>query len=621
VKVRQRGRGRIAVALGVLLAVVLTWGVVSAVAASVSPSPSGSPSSAPGKLVLRVGWTSDPDNLNPFIGYESSSFEVWGLNYDLLVGFRSKDMGNPSGDAATGLATEWTHTPDGKTWTFTLRSGVMWQDGVPLTAKDVAWTFNFIINPDNNAGNFSSYTTFIDSVVALDDTHVQFNCSKPKANMLGLWIPILPEHVWGKLSAKAITLSFQNPAPIIGSGPFQTVERVPGKYIRMVKNPNYWRGAPKIDEVIFENYSNPDSMAADLKTNTIQAAWNIPLIQFDSLNKPPTTAIKAEVVGFDELAFNCYDNKDSLGNPVLRDPAFRQALNYAVDKQKIATVAYQGFAIPGETIITHDYYAKAPVNWEWTPPTPYTFDLTKAGDALTAAGYPLKNGVRVDKQGKPIKLRLWARSRSLTGQSAGSFIAGWFKSLGLNIQYSVMDDGAIGDKILNTNKAGKLAPDYDMFLWGWGGDVDPNFILSIFLTSQIGSWSDCGWSNAEYDKLFEQQQTTIDPQARKQIIDRMQQIVYEQSPYIITAYPLDVDAFNSQQWAGWVRSPEGKGGVIYNTLPDTYLFVHLKSSEPVAAKSSSATVWIVVIVVVAAVVIAAVVWLLVRRRERSVEET
>jgi len=594
----RRGRRRLALAAVVtLLAVGLLWGLGSALAASPSASPGG-------KTILRMGWTVDPDSLNPFIGFLSSSYEVWSLNYDILVGMRSTDLSRPQGlGQATGLAYKWSHTPDGLVWTFKVRDGVKWQDGVAFTAADVAFTYNYIIK--GNMGNFTSYTQFIDRVTAPDPTTVKIYCSKPKANMLALWIPILPEHIWSKISYKAAAASFQNPPPIIGTGPFQVVERKRDEYVRLVANKDYWRGAPKVDEVILQNYQNTDTMAQDLKNGNLQAAVNIPQAQFNALGQPPLTSIKGANLAFDELAFNCYTGP-SLGNPVLTDPKFRQALNWAVDTDKISQLAYYGFSAPGTSVISAGYY-ESPPDWHWEPPADlkYGFDLQKAGDMLTTAGYRLVGGKRVDKQGKPITLRLWARTQQEQSQSSGRLIAGWFKQLGIGIEYSVLDENTITDRVLNTAK-GKLTPDYDMFLWGWVGENDPNFILSVFLTSQIGSWSDSGWSDPVYDKLYAQQQTTLDVNKRLQLVYQMQQMLYEQSPYIVLVYPKDIESYNTGSWAGWVRSPEGRGGVFYTNATDSYLYVHPTgstaggggSNTPAIAAGVIAGVLVVIIVVI-----------------------
>ena len=605
---RSRGRLLAGVIAG-LLAIGLLWGITSAMAASDSPSP------AAGKTILRLGWTTEPDNLNPFIGYESSSYEIWAINYELLVGFRASDYANVPG---VGLATDWQTSDDGKVWTFTITDKSKWQDGPPLTAKDVAFTFNYII--DNELGMFTDYVKFIEKVEAPDATHVVFTCSKPKANMLGLWIPILPEHIWSKVSPKDVEKSFTNPPPIIGSGPFQTVEWKKGDFARLVANKDYWRGAPKVDEVIFQMYQNQDTMAQDLKTGAIQSAWNVPSAQFDALNsQPDLEAIRGVTIGFDQLGFNCADKKvypKSTGHPVLQDPAFRSALQWAVDKDKIVSIGYSDNAAPADTIITRDFYS-AEADYHLTPSTPYTFDLDKARQALDAAGYPDANGDGIrEYKGKPIKLRLYARTESPESQNCGKLITGWFKDIGLDIDYQVITNGALGDRQYNYD--GKdYAPDFDMFIWGWGGDVDPNFILSVLTTNSIESWSDCVWSNAEYDKLFLQQQTTIDVQQRIAIVKRMQQIVYDESPYIPLVYPLNLEAASKGTWSGWVRAGEDKGLWWYNTQPDTYVAVRPQTAA--AETSGGSNTGAIIGAVIAVVVIVIIVILLLRRRAGRAE--
>ena len=114
-----------------------------------------------------------------------------------------------------------------------------------------------------------------------------------------------------------------------------------------------------------------------------------------------------------------------------------------------------------------------------------------------------------------------------------------------------------------------------MFIWYWSPDPDPNFMLSVLSTSQVGGWSDTYYSNPEYDGLFAQQTTTVDPQARQQIIWQMQQILYRESPYIILCYPQQLEAYDVGKWAGWVQAPANGGGVVLNQFNiDSYLFVH-----------------------------------------------
>ena len=613
-KVRGLSRRRLIVAaVATLLVAGLIWGLAGALGSSDSPSP------AAGKVVLKLGMTNIPDNLNPFVGQMSSCYEIWSLNYDLMCGFDAGTYEHSQGKSATGLADSWQYSDGGKTWTFHIRSGVKWQDDVPLTAKDVAFTYNYVIK--NDLSNYTLYTNFIKyPVEAPNDNTVVFHCTKPKANMTNMWVYIVPEHIWKDVPGKAAGNSYAVNPPIVGSGPFQLTAYKKSSYAIMTANPNYWGGKPKIDEVDFVYYQNADTMTQEMKAGTLQGAWGVLEAQYRALQNDATYKPLAYIdPELDELGINCYQGT-SKGNPVLKDWHFRQALQWAVDHDKLVQIAYGGLAQPATSVLVSNFWTDP--DWHWQPPADdkYTFDLQKAGDALTAAGYPLKNGVRLNKQGDPIVLRLWSRADSQASQSAGKLIAGWFDKLGLKIKLSVMDDGAIMDGQYNM-VGDKFVPDYDMFLWGWGGDPDPNFILSIFTSSQINSWSDSAFSDPEYDKLFLEQQTTIDPQKRKEIVWRMEQLLYQKTPYIPTAYPKSVEAFNYGQWTGWQSTPTNGGGVFFTSpVVASYMTVHPGTGEEASSGSNKA---VIVGVVVAIVVVLVVVGIIVamRGRRRPAEET
>jgi peptide/nickel transport system substrate-binding protein len=605
----SRKRTRWAVALLAAAALLITFAVAAGTALAASDA---SPSAS---SVIRFGWTNDTDSINPFTGYESSATELDHLNYDLLVGFDAKTL-----KPAPELAESWTQSADGLEWTFKLRKGVLWSDGEPFTADDVVWTYNFVMSDSSNY--YAGYVTYFDKVEKVDDLTVKITTSKIKANMLNLWIPIVPEHIWSKIPKKAINSTYPNDPPVVGTGPFQVVEWKKGDFVRLVRNDNYWRAKPKVKQIIFQTYQNADTMVQDLKSGSLAAIWNLPEAQFAALKKVKGIKPIAYVTkGFDELGFNCCTDSTSEGNPVLRDWKFRQALNWAVDREQIVKIAYGGYGKVGDTILQTDYWKDPDYHWNVPADQKYTFDLGKAKQALDAAGYKDTDGDGIrDHKGQPITLRLWARSESPTSQATGKLLTGWFEQIGLDIKYEVMDDGIMSDKMYATTKAGKPAPDYDMFIWSWGGDPDPDFILSVLLTSQIMSWSDTFYSNPEYDQLYLDQQVATSVEQRKQIIDEMQQILYEQSPYIIMSYAIDMEAYNIEKWAGWVQSPSPGGAVFYSADNiDSYIFVH-----PVAAKATDSgglsTGAIVGIIVGVVVVLGIIVLLVVRRRGRGGRE-
>ena len=364
-----------------------------------------------------------------------------------------------------------------------------WQDGEPFTADDVAFTYNYIV--DNQMGAYSSLTTFIKKAVVIDPLTVEIRCTEPKANMITTWIPILPKHIWSKVGPKAAGASYQNRPPIIGTGPFQAVEVKKGDYVRMVANPTFWGQKPTIDEILFVTYQNPDTMTQDLLSGNLDAAWGIPSAQFPKLEKTEGfTPISYNLLTWDYLALNCYEGT-SRGNPVLKDVTFRQALNWGIDRQKIVDLAWAGRAKPGTTIMTPDSWVDPDYHWQPPADAMYTYDPAKAKQLLDAAGYRDTDGdgIREDKNGKPIKLRLWARAESPESQKTGSLLTGWFRDLGLKIEYQVMDDGIYYDSIWGY-QGDTYSPDFDMYLWDCDGYADPGDTLASFTTAQIENWNE-----------------------------------------------------------------------------------------------------------------------------------
>jgi len=596
-----------AAAVALLLVLVSAWSPGPA-RGSASPSPSGT-------VTLRLGWNEGPLNLNPFIGY-SASYEIWLLNYDVLVGIGSDGL--PSQE--TGLAQSWETSADGKTWTFHLRSGVTWQDGEPLTARDVAFTFNYIIK--NQMSN-AVYLQGVDKAVAVDDTTLRVMCSRPKANMLltQVYIYVLPEHIWSKIDPEAAANTYRNPPPIVGSGPFQMVEFKKDDYVKMVKNPSYWGPSPAVDEIIFQYYTNVDTMVQDLKSGAVDGAQVIPPAQFKTLESDAAIqAIAYPLYNWEYIDVNCYDSPDSLGNPVLRDVDFRRAMAWAIDRQKCADLGWAGNADPGYGIYPKEGWpASFDPYYQPTAEDTIGFDLEKAKQLMDEAGYRDADGDGIrEYDGKPIKLRLWTRDISPESQIQGKLIAGWLRQIGLQIELTVVDEGALGDSIWNY-KGDTYAPDYDLALWDFMGYIDPGDSAACFTTDQIENYNEMNWSNAEYDKLCAQQYQEMDSQKRIEILKQMQQIMYSEQPMIVLDYPSVLQAVNTARWDGWAPYVSGS---VWDNMISRQSYITVKPKVAAAATdqgSSPATVWIV-LAAAAALVIGGVVWIVRRRRARALEE-
>lgn len=600
------------------LAVSLIAGLATAAA---EESPSAVPSDA-GKVTYRVGWPDEPDSLNPYIGYTAEAFEIWYLNYDSLVGFDAATLSPMKGEESTGLATDWTVSDDGLVWTFTLREDAVFSDGEPLTAEDVAFSYNYVI--ENNLENWTAYTKLIEKATVIDDYTVEFTCSKPKPDMIRHYVPIVPEHVWSEISPEDAAKGFQNLPTIVGSGPFICTEWKKNSYLKMEANPN-WRGpAPKIDEIFFIYFTNTDTMVQDLKSGNIDGAAGLGANQLAQLrNAPGITAEAIAVDGFNELGFNCYDSEDSKGHPACRDPRFRQALAWAVDLQKGVDLVWLGYSPPGTTIIPPNYY-KDP-DWHWEPPDDvrYTYDPERAKQLLDDAGYLDSDGDGIrEYQGKPIELSLIARTESNESQQYAKLFAGWFKDVGIKIKIEIMDEGALMDRQYNY-EGDTFAPNYDMFLWGWYLDYDPGSMLSYFTKDQIENWSDCNWWDPEYEELYVLQGQELDTAKRLEYVHRMQQILYEQCPYIVTDYGPDFEAWNTDKWDGYIHIPEPNGNVLLPPFGNGCGYMNFVSIGPKTAEieeeGSNTALWIAI--AAAAVIVIVIVALVLRsRKPQAMEE-
>jgi peptide/nickel transport system substrate-binding protein len=444
---------------------------------------------------------------------------------------------------------------------------------------------------------------------------VRIVCSRPKADLESMWVPILPQHIWEHVSPQTASSSYAVKLPLVGSGPFQTVAFAKGGYLEMVRNPNYWGAKPAIDQIYFEMYQNANTMVNDLTKGRLDGAWGIPVAEFKQLES--VKGIKSVAYPFydwDYLEFNCYDKASSLGNPVLRDWRFRNALNYAIDKQRLCDLAYAGLAQLATTIISPNTWVNPDYHWQPPASQAYTFDLAKANQLLDQAGYRRgANGLRLYK-GKPIVLRLQATTDYPGCQIEAKLITGWLQQLGLKITLSVIDPGTLTSDIYNYH-GNTPAPNFDMVVWHWTGYYDPGQTLTCLTTPQIGSFDEPYWSNAQYDALNTAQSSTIDPQARKSVIWQMQQLMYQQTPWVVLTYPEDLEAYNTTRWTGW-QQMFGGSGPAFNTEGFIGSYLNLRPKTATAGGGSSSTVLIVVVAAVV-VVVAIVVVVLRRRRARA----
>jgi peptide/nickel transport system substrate-binding protein len=525
-------------------------------AAAATESASATAAPTPSQATLRVGWSSEPDTLNPLTTYSTEAQEVVQLVYDKLLGY-GLDL-KPQPELATGVDT----SADGLSLTFHLRTNAMWSDGQPVTSADVKYTYEEIHK--DSLGQYSQWLTGLVGVDTPDANTAVARFDKPQAFDPGLIVPILPQHIWASMSAKQIQ-AFANDTPV-GSGPFTLVEWKKGESITVARNPKFWGDPPIAAKVVWVLYSNEDVMAQALKNGDVDVLTEIPPTIWDGLTGADNVkAISLPSWSFHHIGFNVSDAATSKGNPLLKDKVVRQALSYAVDRNQLVQIALAGHGKAAGSIVPLGL-----TDWHWEPTGDQVMnaDPTRAKALLDGAGYVDRNGdgVRESADGKPLEFRLIAIESTSVDVRAAQLFRDAAAAVGIKLDLATLDENTLGSTVYDT-----AAPNWDIFVWGWDSSVpDPDYMLGVPLCSQIGGNNDVFYCNKTYDGLYDQQASTIDPVARRAITDQMQQLYYQDAAYIVMWYQDKLQAYRTDTWTGWTEVP---GGIVFNFTRDNYLKV------------------------------------------------
>lgn len=629
---QPRRLGRLVAGVG---AAALVLGVAAVGASAAQADTASPPVGSTDDTTFSIGMTTDIDSANPFTGIVAEAYEIFQMMYPTLTDYSQKDFGT-----VPGMAESWQESADKKSWTYKIRPGMKWSDGVPMTAEDAAYTINRVKNGKYESINYGNYVQNIIDAKATDDTTLVVRLKAPTPVMEHLGIYILPEHIWKNISESEVKKYKNEPTPgnpIVSGGPYVFVERQVGQFIRMEANPNYWRGEPKVHEVVFRLYGNEDSMAQALKKGEIDFADSLTPNVFNSLKDVDgITTVSAAYPGFNQLAFNtgaALSDGTPIGdgNPLLKDVKLRQAIGWAIDRQALVDKVLGGLGSAGSTVIPPNY-----VNLHLDPANPVGYDPDKAKAMLDAAGYKVGgDGVRVAPNGQRLSFRLYGRSNSTTSKKAVEFLKGYLAAVGIEVTITNLGDSPLTEKIGQGN--------FDMFEWGWVVDPDPDYQLSTFTCDKrsykdtdgtiYADLSDSFYCNPAYDKLYVQQSTETDPAKRAEIVKQMQQMLYDDAPYVLEYYYDDPQAYRSDRFTGFLAQPDPGGVVLFQWGTWTYDNFSPVSAEqpsaepgasgsPVAAPTDSggSSTGLIIGIIVAVLVVVGIVIAVARRRTATADD-
>ena len=512
----------------------------------------------PGKT-LRVALVTGIDHLNPFTATFAASTQVGRLVYEFLTLPSAEDT-QPTG----GIAESWKTSDDKLTWTFTIRKGMKWSDGQPVTAKDAAFTFNRMLTDENARTANGSYVANFESVAAPDEGTLVIKNKAPQANMLSLDVPIVPEHVWKGITDLNDPKTDGMDVVGVGDGPFLLQEYKKNEYVKFKANKGYWRGAPKIDQLQFLIFKDAEAAVNALKQNEVDVINRLTPTQFGALRGQPNIATnKAPGRRYNELVINFGATSNTgapigNGNPVLKDLRLRKAITQAIDTQAIVDRVMDGNAQPGGGVVPAAFAA-----YHWAPSAAdgAKFDLVAANAALDQAGYPKgPGGVRVAPGGAKLELRLAGHASRPFDQRTTEYVKGWLKDAGITVKPELVSDDEMNDRT--------DAGNYDLAISGWGTTPDPDYALSLQTCASRPNGEGKGGSSAtffcdeQFEALYKQQLAEFDAAKRADVVKQAQERLHSQAVNVVLDYDNALEAYRSDNFSSFSKQPQPEGAIL-----------------------------------------------------------
>jgi peptide/nickel transport system substrate-binding protein len=568
------------------------------------------------KVIFTYGSVNNIDSFNPLVGATVPAAMSFALQYNLLLDLSPTDL-SPIPGIATEVPSQANGgiSSDGLTWTYSIREDMTWSDGQPLTAADVAFTYHYLL--DNSFACCTGSLRFVDSVTAPSPTQLVIHTTQPTAGLLSIDAYILPEHIWKDIGRDQARTFDDYPDPVT-SGPFHLVDWQQDSWT-FEANPDYWAGAPNVDEVVFRVYPSQDALVVALRSGEIDFADGVQADLFDSLTGEPgirtNAAVTSDVIwaGLNTGADVTIPKSD--GNRALRDVNVRMALAMAVDKQAIVDEVEHGHATAGSSIVppTAATFHLEPSAKETIP-----FDIAGANALLDRLGYvdTDHDGVREDPTtGDPLTFRLFSRSAREDTHTIAQYLIDWWRRIGVRTTETSLSDKELTNAIFEGN--------YDVFIWGWIADPDPDFQLSVLTSDErppAGIWSDTFYSNPGYDAAYLHQREILDPAARATFVKRMEAQVYADVPYIVLFYDDRLQAYRSDRWTGFTPEPADHGNLVGAHGPSSFMSIEPVGQSGAGSSGEGAggsSIGIVIGAIAAVIVVIGAAVLLSRRRGRE----
>ncbi|HLI98029.1 MAG TPA: peptide ABC transporter substrate-binding protein [Candidatus Baltobacteraceae bacterium] len=492
-------------------------------------SKSGAPGAAPpSNGVLRVGLWAEPNSLNPLLASNTAEDFIAALAFSMLVTIDNHGRDVPDLAAAVPTLENGGISKDGLTITYHLRRNVKWQDGAPFTSADVKFSWQAVMNPDNNVVERRGYDQ-VQSVDTPDPYTVVFHLKRPFAPFVDTVFGesddpyrVIPRHLLARY--KNINQVPFNQLPI-GTGPFKVTRWIHGDRIEYVANPYYFLGKPKLRAITVYIVPDSNTAEAELRAHNLDLVPDVATANLSNLRERPAPGVTTMLVPgpvYSAIQFN-------LTHPPLDDVRVRRALSYGIDEKRIIDTLLYGSGVPATADLADFYWA-----YDGNV-TRYPYDPAKARAMLDSAGWLVGPGGIRRKNGRALSLQLVYGQGNATARQMGVQIQSDLRKIGVDVSvkdytytmlYATQALGGILD-------GGKF--DLAEYLWVAGADPDDSDGWMCDAAPPAGN-NVAHYCNPQFDAAERDALTHVDRTRRKSDYAKTQALLASDAPAAFQYY-------------------------------------------------------------------------------------
>lgn len=492
-----------------------------------------------------------PGIFNPLVATKTTDQDINKIIYPSMLEITD------TGDYQPYLAESYEVSEDNLKMTFHLQEKAKWYDGEPVTAEDVAFTFESIFDKDFTGTSYEKVSSITgakdkhegtvdkaDGVKVIDEHTIEFTFDNVYAPAFAdiATRGIIPEHIWGDIPIAEFENQvdlFKNP---IGCGPYKVEEYVEGQYINMTANEDFFLGKPKTEKFVIKIVT-PDSILAEYQNGTIDIVSVRDLTSDDLTTLTDTLGI--EVVNFPNNVYRYIGI--NMRKEVFQDKNLREALIYAIDRKQIIESILEGKGIIVDAPFLPAGWAKA----DESKLTVRSYDPEKAKELLKESGYEDRDGDGIAENEDGVKLSFTYKipSDSQITEQVALVVQQSFKDIGVNVELKTFEYQALATEAIFNH-------DFDFYTLNCQFGLDPDIKSwwhSSSVQDEVGvpSWNFDGFKNEEVDKLIDQANATLDQDERKAAYNDAAAIISEEAPMIFLyvqdnayAYPAGTEGFS-----------------------------------------------------------------------------